>query len=315
MRMLRPLALAVAFTVGAGLSMVGPDRAAVGTHSYTPSGGCAVAPPSGLNAGLVNMGFESDLTGWRLGTVVDEVAVTGADGFNAPFQGQKMVRLGKARADSRDLQPKGPNEICQDFVVDSPVESFAFRLFTWDTQRSDHFQFRVTVVNPATGQVVDRYNTTAWDIVEPIPTLRKTGWTIVSLDLAPHVGQALQLWFSAGGGGRSGEEFGFWAYVDQATKDLKSVSLVSKPKRPKAGKKAKLVTTVTPCLGHVGHPIELQVLKKKGWKTAGAKALDLLCQAVFKKRVKKPKKFRAFSPESGDHFEAYSKPRKVRPRK
>ena len=208
----RMVGVTLGLVLGAGAAVASSGSIAVGTHSYDPSGACASPAPGGPNAGLTNMGFETgDLTGWRQGSVVDDVAVTGPDAFTSPYEGSFMARLGGARASSGQGQPPGPNEICQDFVVDQAQEVFVYNMFTYDYTGFDDFQFRLMVVDPDTGEVIGSFQQGAWGSGTNIKT---SGWKGVTLDLSAHLGETLRLWFTAGG--TSDHLFAFWAYLDSA---------------------------------------------------------------------------------------------------
>lgn len=164
----------------------------------------AAAPQSGLT----NMGFEQGMTGWQTGTVVQQVTVTGPDGFNSPYEGASMARLGTPKFSG---QPIGPNELYQDFVVDSPSESFVYNVFTYDYTGFDEFRFSLQVVDPATGEILAAHQQGAWGSGT---SLKTTGWQFVSLNLGAHMGKTVRLLFSAGG--TLDTLYSLWAYLDSA---------------------------------------------------------------------------------------------------
>lgn len=156
---------------------------------------------------LVNPGFETgDLTGWTQGTVVDFAGVVGPDGYNTPYQGNYMLRLGTPGFNARSL---GPNTVYQDFVVVNPTLTFAYDVFTYDYTGYDKFYYRVEDVS--TGTNVAYYSQTAWgsDL-----SLKTTGWRTVSIDLSAYMGKTLRLEFDAEETGDT--YYTTWAYVDSA---------------------------------------------------------------------------------------------------
>jgi hypothetical protein len=162
------------------------------------------------------MGFETGVWDpWRQGRVADEVAITGADSFNSPWEGSMMARLGGTAASDNETQPEGPNQICQDFVVDQAQERFAFNIFTYDYTGFDEFEFRVRVVDPTTGDILGSYIQEAWGSGT---SLKTSGWRGVVIDLAGHIGQTVRITFTAGG--TSDDLYGFWAYLDSADLSL-----------------------------------------------------------------------------------------------
>jgi hypothetical protein len=166
--------------------------------------------------GLTNMGFESgNFASWSQGTVVEGVAVTGADNFAAPYEGGFMARLGGT---SFSDQPIGPNAIFQDFIVDNETESFVYNVFTYDYTGFDEFRFTVFVIQPSNGQVLAAHEQGAWG---EGTDLKSSGWTGVTLDLTGHVGQTVRLAISAGG--TLDSLYSFWAYVDSASSGLPPV--------------------------------------------------------------------------------------------
>ena len=178
------------------------------TFSVTVDLGCE---PASAGVGLVNMGFEAGMDGWTQGYQTEGIAVTGADDFTAPWEGQHMARLGRSQPSDEVSQPEGPNILCQDFVVDSPMESFAFNIFTYDYTGFDSFDFDVVVSDPASGQTLAAYEQGAFGSGTALKT---SGWRGVELDLADHVGDTVRLTLRAGGTRDS--LYAFWAYLDSA---------------------------------------------------------------------------------------------------
>ncbi|MEX0659974.1 MAG: hypothetical protein WD080_12650, partial [Egibacteraceae bacterium] len=198
-------------TLGLALGLVGvaPARA----QEPTP-GACSNLgePLEAQNTGLTNMGFETgDFTGWTVGDVTDSVAVTGADAYTSPWEGEQMAVLGTPTDSAEVNQPLGPNEICQDFVVTQESEQFVFNVFTYDYTGFDELRFDVAVTDPATGEVLAAYEQGAWGSGT---ALKSTGWRGVVVDLAGRVGETVRLTLSAGG--TSDSLYAFWAYLDSA---------------------------------------------------------------------------------------------------
>jgi chitodextrinase len=200
--------------------IVGAETVAQGFFTVDPGPSVceATAPLPAPQSGLTNVGFEDGLAGWTLGTVSDGVTVVGTDSFGggdatttvAPFEGGSMVRLGRAYDDAVGRQPRGPNELCQDFTVTSSRERFVFNVFTYDYTGFDEFRYDVTLQDES-GQVIARYEQGAFGEGTELKT---TGWRGVELDLTGRVGETVRLTIS--GGGTSDDLYGFWAYVDSA---------------------------------------------------------------------------------------------------
>ena len=182
-------------------------------HSPT----CTHDPPLNVQAGGVqNMGFETGaLAPWREGSKVEGSGVVGADTFGSttlqPWEGTKMVRLGESSPSNEKSQTPGPNEICQDFVVDSAVERFAFNVFTYDYTGFDDLTFNVKVKDPDTDETLASYQQESWGTGTDLKT---SGWRGAELDLSGHVGETVRLMISAGGTADS--LYPFWVYVDSA---------------------------------------------------------------------------------------------------
>ena len=291
----RNLTLAVGLLVGAGLALAGNTPTAVGDYTYQPGGPCA--PPtisSGVQTGLTNMGFETgSFSAWTVGRQVDGVAVTGSDAYSSPNEGAFMARLGDTYNDASDEQPAGPNELCQDFRVDQPFESFAYRIFTWDGDRSrDHFQYRVTVVQPDTGAILAFASGGGWG--EP-GALKNTGWQQATVDLRGHVGEVVRIYFDAGGGSgpNQGDRRPTWAYLDAPRDNSpKSIFLRAQPKKVKKGKRTNLIATVSPCPESVGDMVSF--FRKT--TQIGSIPADGGCTAKLRVKIKRKTKFFATVP-------------------
>jgi hypothetical protein len=181
-------------------------------HNCDDRGDCSAGSPS---AGLTNMGFEDPgLAPWKLIEVTDAVDVTGPDAFTGTWEGARMASLGRPRGSASEYQPPGPNEICQEFVVplEDPVVEFAYNVFTYDYTGYDDFQFDMEVVDPNTGDVLVASQQGAWATGTDLKT---TGWRGIQLNLGGHIGETVQLRFSAGG--TYDDLYGFWVYLDSAS--------------------------------------------------------------------------------------------------
>ena len=306
--------MVVALVIGGVLGLVGTSPVAVGTYTYEPGGACA--DPVIPNQGLTNMGFETgDFTGWRLGRVADDVSVTTNDGYSAPNEGQYMVRLGSTYGTAGGDQPPGPNELCQDFVVTNPVESFAYRIFTYDGDFFDHFQYRLTVVNPMTGQVVAQVSGGGWG---EEGDLKNSGWQQITVDLSGLLGSTLRIYFDAGGSWDEG--LPTWAYLDSASGDEaaapaertpKSVALNASPRKVKKGKKTTLTGRITPCPQSAGDVIDFF----RGGTRIGSLPTDGSCIATLRVRVRRSSRFSAESPADQDQLASASNSVRVRVKK
>ncbi|MGH2556243.1 MAG: hypothetical protein ACRDHO_11060 [Actinomycetota bacterium] len=209
----RLFALSIGLIMLMGM-LVAPTAQAVTSATCTSDG------PTNVQNGLQNMGFETgSLTPWREGSKIEGTTVVGADTFGSttvsPWEGSKMARLGNKAASSGPSQSPGPNEICQDFIVDSATEHLAFNIFTYDYTGFDNFEFDVKVKDPATGETLAQYQQGAWGSGTNIKT---TGWRGATLDLSGHVGETVRLKIEAGG--TSDSLYAFWAYVDSADQGL-----------------------------------------------------------------------------------------------
>jgi hypothetical protein len=178
---------------------------------------CTDDPPLNVQSGGgQNMGFESgSLSPWREGSRVEGSSVVGPDTFGSttlqPWEGTKMVRLGESSPSNEKSQPPGANEICQDFVVDSAVERFAFNVFTYDYTGFDDLTFNVKVKDPDTDETLASYQQESWGTGTDLKT---SGWRGAELDLGGHVGETVRLLISSGG--TSDSLYPFWVYVDSA---------------------------------------------------------------------------------------------------
>ena len=308
------LAITVGLLVGAGMALAGNTPTAVGSYTYEPGGACA--DPAIPNQGLTNMGFETeDFTGWRLGRVADDVSVTTNDGYSAPNEGQYMVRLGSTYGTAQGDQPPGPNELCQDFVVTEPVESFAYRIFTYDGDFYDHFQYRLTVVDPMTGQVVAHVSGGGWG---QGGELKNSGWQQITVDLSGLLGSTLRIYFDAGGS--FDESFPTWAYLDSASGDevsapsertSKSVALNANRRKVKKGKRVTLTARIAPCPESAGDVIEFF---RAGVRIASLPT-DGSCIATRRVRVRRTSLFSAESPADEGQLAGVSNNVRVRVKK
>jgi putative cell wall-binding protein len=188
------------------VAVTGDERLSGSFEMLAPSP-CSLDLGAVSASGLANMGFEDGLEGWTRGRASDGgVVVTGGDGHAQPWRGEHMARLGTATGG--DYVPHPRNELCQDFVVDEPTESFAYNVFTriWDGTS----QLRWTVSDPDTGAVILSGRPRGAGFGHE---LKSTGWRVVELDLSAHVGQTLRLTFTRGNGY---EDAPAWVYLDSA---------------------------------------------------------------------------------------------------
>lgn len=190
--------------------------------------------PDAIGEGLTNMGFETGTFGlhWRVGASVDEAntpVVTTGDEYATPFEGSHMARIGQAGPSAEQPQTIGPNELCQDFVVDEARETFVYNVFTYDAARPpivsdltaaeeaaqdewagvDGFQLSVRVTDPATGFILGAHEQRSWGRGNG---LKSSGWTGITIDLSDHIGETVRLRFSAGG--TFDNRYPFWVYLD-----------------------------------------------------------------------------------------------------
>jgi hypothetical protein len=305
----RSVAVAIGLLGGAGLALAGNAPAAVGNYTYEPGGSCALPVlPSGVQTGLTNMGFETgNFSAWTVGREADDVSVTGADGFATPNEGRFMARLGSTYDSPDDNQPFGPNELCQDFTIDQPFESFAYRIFTWDNGEFDHFQYRVTVVNPATGEILAFGSGGGFG---ESGDLNDSGWQQVSVDLRGHVGETVRIYFEAGGS--EDDQYPTWAYLDAIRDDSpKSIFLRAKPRKVKKGKRTNLIALVGPCPESVGDMVSF--FRKN--KQIGVVPTDGGCTAKMRVKIRKTTKFFATVPTDQQRAGATSNTVKVKVKK
>jgi acid phosphatase type 7 len=95
----------------------------------------------------------------------------------------------------------------------------------------------------------------------------------------------------------------------------KTVVLKAQPRQVPAGRKAELAATVIPCQGHEGDPIRFQQRRDHIWRTVATKASDETCTTSIERKVKRPTRFRAFSPGDEDSSAGTSHAIKVTVRK
>jgi hypothetical protein len=170
----------------------------------------ADTPPTGVTAGPINPGFETgDLSGWYRQHSTEPVCAIGPDGYAEPFDGAWMARLGRAPTSADDLQPVGPTDLAQRFVVDRPTLTLAYDLFTHDAGY-DRFGYEVTVEDDA-GRVIDSLERQAWGRGDG---LKHTGWQTIELDLADQVGREVTIRFTVEG--TQDQRYPTWVYLDSA---------------------------------------------------------------------------------------------------
>ena len=86
-----------------------------------------------------------------------------------------------------------------------------YSIFTYDYTGFDDFRFRLTVEDPATGEVIASYQQGAWGSGTALKT---SGWKYAELDLSDHMGETVRLFVNAGG--TADNLYAFWAYLDSA---------------------------------------------------------------------------------------------------
>lgn len=157
---------------------------------------------------LVNPGFETgDFSGWTTGIVNDGVFVVGADGTETPPEGSYMARLGKVVATTQLFQPRGPNQIYQNFIASGSSLSFVYNIYTWDYTGYNHFEYQLQATD--THEIIASYSQGAWGSWDG---LKSTGWQKVKLDISAYSGRPLKLLLDCGGTRDS--SLPTWAYID-----------------------------------------------------------------------------------------------------
>jgi hypothetical protein len=145
--------------------------------------------------GLTNMGFETgDFTGWRADELLQGAAVIDRDPIpdpafadQEPFHGEFMARLGTTAESAVFVA----NVMCQDFVVTSETERFAYNLFNFHADGDVWLEAWLWTPFITVDSLLLEATTGG---AERFPlSLESTGWTEVEVDLSGHVGEPVRL--------------------------------------------------------------------------------------------------------------------------
>ena len=193
-------------------------------------------------AGLLNPGFEQDLTSWTA-TAADAAVVVGTEtsaqcltytdmgGVTVPpFKGAKSLREGTCRKINQS-QPKGTNNVSQTFTAVSSPLRVAFRLFSWEHRGYDQFSIELKKGNQDVGTLQSAVTVPMAGAPGGQRTCSgslpcsfsidagksgdfvATGWITMAIGIPQtQLGQNLTLSYSVAGGKDNG--FASWAYFD-----------------------------------------------------------------------------------------------------
>lgn len=179
---------------------------------------------AGEEQGLVNPGFESGtLEPWEIGFSqgADTVTVLKTDTFAStvrygatpgpvtvlPRYGDWMAKVGKSSSGS-----VGTVELQQDFVVPGGgVAQFAYKLCTYDGLGSDHFAYRVAIMDGETEVEVPGYEWTAVPVDNPDEDYWCSDWTDVTVALSDYADSVARVKFTTND---AEDGLATWAYVD-----------------------------------------------------------------------------------------------------
>lgn len=205
----------------ATVGIQGARNIALQYSSDTPdiTNGLAILYQLNVNPALANAGFETgNLNGWGQGESVDFAGVVGPDGFNTPYSGNSMLRLGTA-SNEMEGQPFGNNVIAQPFINSSGQVSFFYNLYSYDYPPFDFFSYELRTLDD--GTIITYYTRSTFpENNVGTPQLRNTGWTAVNIDVSNYVNRPLLLIFNCGG--TIDQELWTWCYIDASMLNVTS---------------------------------------------------------------------------------------------
>ncbi len=181
--------------------------------------GLAILYQLNVNPALTNAGFETgNLNGWGQGESVDFASVVGPDGFNNPYSGNSMLRLGTA-SDELNGQPFGNNVIAQPFINSSGQVSFFYNFYSYDYPNWDFFSYELRTLDD--GTIITYFiRSTFPENDVGTPQLRNTGWTAVNIDVSNFINRPLLFIFNCGGTGD--QVLRTWCYIDASMLNVTS---------------------------------------------------------------------------------------------
>ncbi|WP_315070761.1 Ig-like domain-containing protein, partial [uncultured Clostridium sp.] len=183
------------------------------------------ATTSASTSNLVNAGFETgDLTGWTKGTVIDSAKVISSDSFQFAHDGNYMLRLGTATSSASISQPRGNNEVYQDFIAQTDSIKFSYNVYLYDYIGYDEFTYKL--IDNSTGQVLKAYTQPGWG-PDMNTDLKTTGWVAVNLDISQYKGKNLRLYFNCAG--TRDDAYACWTYIDFGAQESKGSIVVNVP--------------------------------------------------------------------------------------
>lgn len=163
-------------------------------------------------AGHGNPGFEDGVFGpWGVGVPADSAEVVGPNGFESPYEGLYMARLGTPPDSPEDCseseQPIGSNAAGQAFTISESSLTFAWSLHTCDYEDYDSFSWTLFVDgSPVAGEMFDAWGPSG------DTSYKTTGWSEVSVDTSAYIGE--DAFFVVDCSGTSDESYTSWCYVD-----------------------------------------------------------------------------------------------------